>query len=194
MTDFASQLPDRDPAETAEWREALTDIIAHDGPYRAGQVLRATLQEAATRQVGLPPLVQTPYINTIPPTDEPAYPGDLAMEKRVRQIIRWNAAMMVGRANKKHSGLGGHLSSYASSANLYEMGFNHFFTGPGDDNASADMIYYQGHAVPGMYARAYLEGRLTEENLEHFRRETGGKGLSSYPHPYSMPNFWQFPT
>ena len=194
MNNFASQLPDRDPAETAEWREALADIVAHDGTFRAGQVLSATLHEAARLNVGLPGLLQTPYINTIAPQDEPAYPGDMAMEKRVRQIIRWNAAMMVGRANKKYSGLGGHLSSYASSANLYEMGFNHFFAGPGKDGAGADMIYYQGHAVPGIYSRAFIEGRLSEENLEHFRRETTGRGLSSYPHPYSMPGFWQFPT
>ncbi len=195
MTDhFASQLPDADPAETAEWREAVADLVAADGPYRAGQLLTATLHAAGKLDIQLPPLTQTPYINTIGPADEPAYPGDVAMEKRLRQIIRWNAIMMVSRANKKFSGIGGHMSSYASSANLYELGFNHFFRGPGKDGASADMIYYQGHAIPGMYARAFLEGRLSENQLDHFRRETSGQGLSSYPHPWLMPDFWQFPT
>jgi pyruvate dehydrogenase E1 component len=201
MTDhFASQLPDRDPAETAEWREALADIVRTDGAYRAGQVLTSTLAHAAQLRLQMPSLTQTPYVNTIGPADEPAYPGDMAVEKRLRQMIRWNAVMMVSRANKKWSGLGGHLSSYASSANLYEVGFNHFFRGPQGDGSSSgqadsgDQIYYQGHVAPGMYARAFLEGRLSEENLEHFRRETGGCGLPSYPHPWLMPKFWQFPT
>src|SRR5438552_10711585 len=142
---------------------------------------------------GLPELVQTPYINTISPEQEPAFPGDEALEKRIRRIIRWNAAVMVTRANKHFEGIGGHISTYASSASLYEVGFNHFFRGRNSPRG-ADQIFIQGHAAPGIYARAFLEGRLTEDHLDHFRRETGGRGLSSYPHPRLMPQFWEFPT
>jgi pyruvate dehydrogenase E1 component len=144
--------------------------------------------------VGLPPLVQTRYINTISPEQEPDFPGDERMEKRIRRIIRWNAVVMVARANKIYPGIGGHLATYASSASLYEVGFNHFFHGK-DDGFAGDQIFYQGHAAPGIYARAYLEGRITENQLDHFRRETvSGQGLSSYPHPRLMPEFWEFPT
>ena len=191
---FESQLPDRDPHETQEWREAIEQVLRLDGPHRAQYLMASALQHGNRAGVGLPPMVQTPYINTIPPSHEPAYPGDLAMERRVRAIVRWNAVAMVSRANKKYSGLGGHMSSFASSASLYEMGFNHFFRGPGADGYSADLVYYQGHAIPGVYARAYLEGRVTEAQLEHFRRETSGQGLSSYPHPWLQPDLWQFPT
>ncbi len=188
-----SQLPDRDPQETQEWLEAVDDIVAVDGPERARHLLTRVARHARNSGVPLPRFTQTPYVNTIAPNDEPAFEGDHDMERQVRRIIRWNAAMMVGRANKQFNGIGGHLSSFASSANLYEMGFNHFFRGR-TEAGSGDLIYYQGHAVPGMYSRAFLEGRLTEEALEHFRRETGGKGLPSYPHPWLLPDFWQFPT
>ena len=151
------------------------------------------LAQAKRLQIGIPAMVSTDFINTIPPEDEPWFPGDEAMERRVRRIVRWNAAVMVARANKKFDGIGGHISTYASSASLYEVGFNHFFQGK-DNGRPGDQIYYQGHAAPGIYSRAYLEGRLTEDQLDHFRRETAGKGLSSYPHPRLMPAFWEFPT
>ncbi len=141
----------------------------------------------------MPSLVSTPYINTIPPDEEPWFPGDEEMERRIRRIVRWNAAAMVTRANKRSDGIGGHLSTYASAASLYEVGFNHFFKGK-DDGTSGDQIYYQGHAAPGMYSHAYLEGRITEAQMDNFRQETGGNGLSSYPHPRLMPDFWEFPT
>src|SRR5947208_13807238 len=144
--------------------------------------------------VGLPPLTQTRYINTISPEEEPYCPGDEEMGLRIRRLIRWNAVAMVVRANHHYEGIGGHLATYASAASLYEVGFNHFFRGK-DDGASGDQIFYQGHAAPGMYARAFLEGRLTEGQLDHFRREVvPGEGLSSYPHPRLMPEFWEFPT
>src|SRR3990170_3616348 len=153
------------------------------------------LKRARQLQVGLPPLVQTRYVNTISTEQEPDFPGDEKMEHRIRQMIRWNALAMVLRANTRFDGIGGHLSTYASAASLYEVGFNHFFRGR-DDGGAGDQIFFQGHAAPGIYARAYLEGRLSAEQLDHFRRETGGPGtgLSSYPHPRTMPDFWQFPT
>ena len=180
-----SQLPDRDPQETQEWLEAVDDVVAVDGPDRARHLLTRVARHARNVGVPLPRFTQTPYVNTIAPSDEPAFDGDADMERQVRRIIRWNAAMMVSRANKHFNGIGGHLSSFASSANLYEMGFNHFFKGRAD--GSGDLIYYQGHAIPGIYARAFLEGRLSEDTLEHFRREIGGKGLPSYPHPWLLP-------
>jgi len=144
--------------------------------------------------IGIPELVQTPYINTIPPEEEPLFPGDEWIEKRIRRLIRWNAAVMVTRANMVYDGIGGHISTYASSASLYEVGFNHFFRGK-DDGSAGDQIYFQGHAAPGIYARAFLEGRFTESQLDHFRREVvPGHGLCSYPHPRLMPDFWEFPT
>src|ERR1700674_79998 len=143
--------------------------------------------------VGLPPLTQTRYINTISPEQEPFFPGDEEIELRIRRIVRWNAAAMVLRANTRYAGIGGHLATYASAASLYEVGFNHFFRGK--DDGPGDQIFYQGPAAPGMYARAFLEGRLTEGQLDHFRREVvPGQGLSSYPHPRLMPDFWEFPT
>ena len=193
LNEFGSQLPDKDPQETAEWLESIESVVNVDGSERARFLLHKVLRRAREMKVGLPTLVQTPYINTIPPEREPEYPGDLAMEKRVRRIIRWNAAAMVTRANKHFDGLGGHISTYASSASLYEVGFNHFFRGRNAEGGG-DQVFIQGHATPGIYARAFLEGRLSEENLDHFRRETAGKGLSSYPHPWLMPDFWEFPT
>ncbi len=191
---FKRQLPDSDPVETREWLEALDGVVESQGRERADFLLRRVLKRARQLSVGLPGLVQSRYINTISPEQEPSFPGDEEMEKRVRRIIRWNAAAMVVRANHKFNGLGGHLSTYASAASLYEVGFNHFFRGK-DDGGSGDQIFFQGHAAPGVYSRAFLEGRLSEAQLDHFRRECDpGKGLSSYPHPRLMPDFWEFPT
>ena len=190
---FLQQLPDGDPDETAEWLESLDNLIATEGASRARYVIGKLLARAKHLQVGIPPMVQTDFINTIPPEEEPWFPGDEEMERRIRRIIRWNAAVMVARANKKYDGIGGHLSTYASSASLYEVGFNHFFRGK-DDGNPGDQVFYQGHAAPGIYSRAFLEGRLTEDQLDHFRRETAGRGLSSYPHPRLLPEFWEYPT
>jgi pyruvate dehydrogenase E1 component len=193
LEDFKRQLPDADPDETREWIEALDDVVRNAGPERADFLLRKVLKRARQLRIGLPGLVQTRYINTISPEQEPSFPGDEQMELRIRRIVRWNAALMVLRANHRFPGIGGHLSTYASAASLYEVGFNHFFRGK--DDASGDQIFFQGHAAPGIYSRAFLEGRLTESQLDHFRRETNpGQGLSSYPHPRLMPEFWEFPT
>jgi pyruvate dehydrogenase E1 component len=194
LGDFKRQLPDADPQETQEWIEALDGVVQAHGHERADFLLRKVLKRARQLRIGLPGLVQTRYINTISPEQEPAFPGDEQLELRVRRIIRWNAAVMVLRGNQRFPGLGGHLSTYASAASLYEVGFNHFFRGK-DDGGSGDQVFYQGHAAPGIYARAFLEGRLTETQLDHFRREVvRGQGLSSYPHPRLMPDFWEFPT
>ncbi|NWG13180.1 MAG: pyruvate dehydrogenase (acetyl-transferring), homodimeric type [Acidobacteria bacterium] len=191
---FKQQLPDIDPTETQEWIDALDDLVRHRGKARAQFLIRRVLKRARMLNVGIPELVQTPYINTISPEQEPPFPGDEKIEKRIRRMIRWNAVVMVTRANKRHEGIGGHISTYASSASLYEVGFNHFFRGK-DDGGAGDLVYFQGHAAPGIYARAFLEGRLTQSQMDHFRREAvPGQGLSSYPHPRLMPDFWEFPT
>ncbi|MFM7231142.1 MAG: pyruvate dehydrogenase (acetyl-transferring), homodimeric type [bacterium] len=193
-TGFKRQLPDSDPVETTEWIEALDGVVGSQGRERADFLMRRVLRRARQLHVGLPGLVQSRYINTISPEQEPPFPGNEEMEKRIRRIVRWNAVAMVLRGNSNYPGLGGHLSTYASAASLYEVGFNHFFRGK-DDGGSGDQIFYQGHAAPGMYSRAFLEGRLSEAQLEHFRRESvPGQGLSSYPHPRLMPDFWEFPT
>src|SRR3972149_6435566 len=186
---------DADPSETAEWLESLDYVLESKGPER-GQQLLAALEEAAIRNGGEPPFpAPTPYVNTIPADKHPPYPGKRELERRIKSFIRWNAMAMVTRANRDHAGIGGHISTFASSATLYEGGFNHFFRGRGESGYDGDPIYFQGHASPGMYSRAYLEGRLTERNLINFRRElTEGGGLSSYPHPWLMPEFWEFPT
>ena len=191
---FKQQLPDIDPVETQEWVDSLDAVVQAEGPDRARFILYRLLKRARQLQVGLPTLTQTRYINTISPEQEPYFPGDEAMELRIRRMIRWNALVMVLRANTSYEGIGGHLSTYASAASLYEVGFNHFFRG--SDDAPGDQVYFQGHAAPGIYARAFLEGRLSDQNLDHFRREalTPELGLSSYPHPRLMPDFWQFPT
>ena len=190
---FKRQLPDSDPAETQEWIEALDDVVRAAGPERADFLLRKVLKRARQLRIGLPGLIQSRYINTISPEQEPPFEGDEAMELRIRRIVRWNAVVMVLRANHLFAGLGGHLSTYASSASLYEVGFNHFFRGK--DEGPGDQVFFQGHAAPGFYSRAFLEGRLTESQLDHFRREVvPGEGLSSYPHPRLMPEFWEFPT
>ena len=192
--EFKQQLPDIDEAETQEWLDSFDQLVAQEGESRARFLVYKLLKRARQLHVGLPPLTQTRYINTISPEQEPFFPGDEQIEHRIRRIVRWNAVAMVLRANTKFSGIGGHLATYASAASLYEVGFNHFFKGK-DGDAPGDQIFYQGHAAPGMYARAYLEGRLSEDQLDHFRRETvPGQGLSSYPHPRLMPDFWEFPT
>ena len=190
---FVHQLPDTDPDETQEWRDSLDAVVGIQGKARARYLLSSLLERARELQVGTPATVSTPYVNTIPPEEEPFFPGDEDIERRIRAFIRWNAAVMVVKANKHADGIGGHLATFASSAALYEVGFNHFFRGK-DDGLAGDHIYIQGHAAPGIYARAFLEGRLTEEQLDHFRREVDGKGLSSYPHPRLMPEFWEYPT
>ncbi|MDP9791750.1 pyruvate dehydrogenase E1 component [Catenuloplanes nepalensis] len=190
-----SQLPDIDPEETSEWVESLDGVIDEGGAKRARYVMLRLLERARERQVGVPPLTSTDYINTIAPEQEPWFPGDEMIERRIRAYIRWNAAMLVHRAQRPEIGVGGHISTYASSASLYEVGFNHFFRGK-DHPGGGDQIYFQGHASPGMYARAFMEGRLTEDNLDGFRQELShrGGGLPSYPHPRLMPDFWEFPT
>ena len=189
---FSQQLPDIDPNETQEWLESLDAVAATAGKQRARFIMSKLLARSQETQIGTPPSVWTPYVNTIPPEDQPFFPGDEHIERRIRAFIRWNAAAMVVRANKD-TGVGGHLSSFASSASLYDVGFNHFWRGK-DDGLAGDHIYMQGHASPGIYARAYLEGRFDETVLDNFRMEIGGNGLSSYPHPRLMPEFWEFPT
>jgi pyruvate dehydrogenase E1 component len=189
------QLVDIDPTETAEWQASFDAALEHAGPVRARYLMLKLLQRAHEKQIGLSSLRNTDYINTISPEHEPEFPGDEAIERRIRQYIRWNAAMLVHRAQRPGVGVGGHISTYASSASLYEVGFNHFFRGM-DHPGGGDQIFFQGHASPGMYARAFLEGRLSDNQLDGFRQEVShpGGGLSSYPHPRLMPDFWQFPT
>ncbi|WP_312595726.1 pyruvate dehydrogenase (acetyl-transferring), homodimeric type [Stutzerimonas nitrititolerans] len=186
-------MQDLDPVETQEWLDALESVLDREGEDRA-HYLMTRMGELATRSgTPLPYGITTPYRNTIPVTREAKMPGDLFMERRIRSLVRWNALAMVMRANLKDPDLGGHISTFASSATLYDIGFNYFFQAPTEEHGG-DLIYYQGHASPGIYARAFLEGRLTEEQMLNFRQEVDGKGLSSYPHPHLMPDFWQFPT
>src|ERR1700722_8801398 len=189
---ISHQVPDTDPGETEEWLDSFDAIVDARGRARARYLLMKLLERARTKQVEFPATVSTPYVNTIPADAEPWFPGNEYLERRIRAYIRWNAAAMVTRANARYSGIGGHLSTYASSAALYEVGFNHFFTGK--DHGPGDQVYFQGHASPGIYARAFVEGRLDEEHLDNFRFEVNGHGLSSYPHPRLMPDFWEFPT
>jgi pyruvate dehydrogenase E1 component len=190
---FSHQVPDTDPEETAEWLDSFDAVVEAGGRPRARFLLMKLLERARASQVGFPATVSSPYINSIPPDEEPWFPGDEYLERRIRAYIRWNAAVMVTRANMRDAGIGGHLSTYASSASLYEVGFNHFFRGK-DNGTAGDQVYFQGHASPGIYARAYVEGRLDDEQLDNFRFEVGGNGLSSYPHPRLMPAWWEFPT
>jgi pyruvate dehydrogenase E1 component len=190
---FSHQLPDIDPQETAEWIDSFDTVVDARGKTRARFLLMKLLERAREQQVGFPATVSTPYANTIPPDQEPWFPGDEYIERRIRAYIRWNAAVMVVRANHRAEGIGGHLATFASSASLYEVGFNHFFRGKASGRAG-DQVFFQGHAAPGIYARAFLEGRLSEEQLDNFRTEVNGNGLPSYPHPRLMPNFWEFPT
>lgn len=191
----ASYLADSDPEETQEWMDSLDGLLESAGPDRGRYLMLRLLERATAKRVPLPPLLSTDYVNTIPTTQEPDFPGDEEIEKRYRRWIRWNAAIMVHRAQRPGIGVGGHISTYASAAPLYEVGLNHFFRGK-DHPGGGDQIFFQGHASPGMYARAFLEGRLTEEDLDAFRQEASkpNHGLPSYPHPHGMPEFWEFPT
>jgi pyruvate dehydrogenase E1 component len=194
---ISHQLPDLDPTETEEWVDSFDAVLQAHGKGRARFLLMKLLERAKETQVGFPATVSTPYVNTIPPAREPWFPGDEDIERRIRAFMRWNAAVMVVRANHKADGIGGHLATFASSAALYEVGFNHFFRGK--DGGPGDQVFFQGHAAPGIYARAFMEGRLTEGQLEHYRMELAGEadgtgGLSSYPHPRLMPDFWEYPT
>ena len=184
---------DIDPQETAEWLEALEALIDSEGVERAHFLLEALIEKARRSGTYLPYSANTPYLNTIPPHQEKYTPGDPALEWRIRSINRWNAMAMVVKANRKNAELGGHISSYASAATLYEIGYNHFWHAPTEDHGG-DLIFFQGHSAPGIYARAYLLGLISEEQLDNFRQDVGENGLTSYPHPWLMPNFWQFPT
>src|SRR6266702_2143599 len=190
-----TQLPDIDTDETREWLDSFDNVVRTRGRTRARYVMLRLLERAREQQVGVPGLRSTDYINSIPPEREPWFPGDEYVERRIRAYIRWNAAVMVSRANRAGLGVGGHIATYASAASLYEVGFNHFFRGK-DHGESGDQVFIQGHAAPGIYARAFLEGRLTEQQLDGFRQELShaGGGLPSYPHPRRMPQFWEFPT
>ncbi|MEO0718943.1 MAG: pyruvate dehydrogenase (acetyl-transferring), homodimeric type, partial [Pseudomonadota bacterium] len=191
MKDFQGQDPD--PNEVKEWVEAIGSVIAFEGAERADELLSATVEAARRSGAHLPFAANTAYINTIAPDEQPAFPGDPAIEHRIRSAIRWNAAMVVLRANKESSELGGHIASFQSAATLYDVGFMHFWRGA-DHPSGGDLIYIQGHSSPGIYGRALIEGRLSAERLDNFRQEVDGQGVSSYPHPWLMPDFWQFPT
>jgi len=184
---------DLDPFETQEWLEAFDAVYKIHGDERANFLLSQLQSHASDQGIKLPPSVTTPFRNTISANREKRMPGDLFMERRIRSIIRWNALAMVMRANKKSEGIGGHIASFASAATLYDVGFNYFFRGP-EGGDPGDLIFFQGHSAPGMYARSFLEGRFSEEQMDNFRREVDGGGLSSYPHPWLMPDYWQFPT
>ena len=191
MTDDRQR--DTDAQETREWVEAIESVIAFEGTEKADALLTHTVDAARRNGANIPFAANTAYVNTIHVEDQPSMPGDRAMEHKIRSAIRWNAAAIVLKANKDSSELGGHIASFQSAATLYDTGFNHFWHAPSDDHGG-DLIFVQGHSAPGVYARAYLEGRLTEEQLKNFRQEVDGKGISSYPHPWLMPDFWQFPT
>ncbi|MCB1647769.1 MAG: pyruvate dehydrogenase (acetyl-transferring), homodimeric type, partial [Pseudomonadales bacterium] len=188
-----SRRDDQDPLETEEWVEAILSVIENEGVERAQYLLQRLSSKVTETGASLPYAINTPYRNTIPVHKEARMPGDLFMERGLRSLIRWNAMAMVMRANLEDGTLGGHISSFQSSATLYDVGFNYFFRGRNKDN-KGDLVYIQGHSAPGIYARSYLEGRLDEEQLDKFRQEVDGDGLSSYPHPWLMPDYWQFPT
>ena len=188
-----SAVPDFDPDETKEWLDALDSVLAVEGPARAHYLLERLVDKARRSGAYLPYSANTAYLNTIPPSQEPRRPGNHALERRIRSLIRWNAMAIVVQANRETAELGGHIASFASSATLYDIGFNHFFHAPTDSHGG-DLVFIQGHSAPGIYARAFLEGRISEEQLRLFRQETLEGGLSSYPHPWLMPGFWQFPT
>ncbi|HEY3531483.1 MAG TPA: pyruvate dehydrogenase (acetyl-transferring), homodimeric type, partial [Nocardioides sp.] len=191
-----TQLPDIDPEETQEWLDSFDDLTDAQGRERARYIMLRLLERAREKQVGVPALRSTDFINTITPEREPWFPGDEQMERQIRRLIRWNAAVMVSSANRKGLEVGGHIATYASAASLYEVGYNHFFRGK-EHPGGGDQLFIQGHASPGIYARAYLMKRLTAEQLHNFRQEVQhgpGAGLSSYPHPRLMPDFWEFPT
>lgn len=192
MANFNS-IDDVDPIETQEWLDAIQAVKKYDGSERVNFLLQALASSVGAAGVGQALRTCTPYLNTISVTEEPAYPGDLEVERRIRALVRWNAVAIVVRASNTGLDLGGHIGTFASAATLYDVGFNHFWRAP-DEKHGGDMIYIQGHASPGIYSRSFMEGRLTEEQLNNFRQEVAGKGLSSYPHPWLMPDYWQFPT
>ena len=184
---------DLDPLETNEWIESLSAVIERDGNQRAHYLIKELINKAYMKGANIPYTQNTPYINTIPVSEEKKSNGDQNVERRIRSLIRWNAAAMVVRANKKFPELGGHIGTFASAATLYDVGMNHFWRAK-NNKFGGDLVYFQGHSAPGMYARAFLEGRLNEKQLDSFRQEVNPGGLSSYPHPWLMPSFWQFPT
>ena len=188
-----TSLKDGDTQETKEWLDSLNSVINKEGLERAHFLIEAMIDQARRSGLNLPYKATTAYVNTIPSNLQIERPGDWYIERRIRALIRWNAVMTVLRANKKTPGIGGHIASFQSAATLYDVGFNHFFRAA-NKNFDGDLIYFQGHSSPGIYARAFLEGRINEDQLNNFRMETRGHGLSSYPHPWLMPNFWQFPT
>jgi len=191
LSGFWRVLPqDTDPVETKEWLDALSAVLEAEGPERATYLLRKLLDHARAKRVPMPSVLNTPYCNTIPLAEQPAFPGNVELEARLSALVRWNALAMVVRANRENAELGGHIATYSSAADLFDVGFNHFFRA----GQNGDVVFFQPHSATGVYARAFLEGRLSESRLAHYRRETGGKGLSSYCHPWLMPNFWQFPT
>ncbi|WP_374404574.1 pyruvate dehydrogenase (acetyl-transferring), homodimeric type, partial [Niveibacterium sp.] len=183
---------DIDAQETKEWLEALAGVLAQEGPERAHYLIERLIEAAREDGADIPYSANTAYINTIPAEQQPKYPGDTTIESRIQAFLRWNAMAMVVRANKD-TNVGGHIASYASAATLYDVGFNWFWKSPSNPDGG-DLIFFQGHSIPGVYARAHMLGRLTDEQLDNFRQETSGKGVSSYPHPWLMPDFWQFPT
>jgi Pyruvate dehydrogenase complex, dehydrogenase (E1) component len=203
MTDLSTGTPlisslgqtrvDDDPQETAEWLDALDGVVRHAGAERAQYLFDRLAAYASSNGIATARLNITPYVNTIAVDQQPPYPGDLDIEEKLAAALRWNALAMVVRANRAYGELGGHIASYASAADLFEVGFNHFFRAPNDAHGG-DLVYFQPHSAPGVYARAYLEGFLSEAHLEHYRQEITGEGLCSYPHPWLMPDFWQFPT
>ncbi|MFT4520250.1 MAG: pyruvate dehydrogenase E1 component, partial [Halioglobus sp.] len=176
---------DSNPLETREWLDALDEVAKYEGPERASFLLTELAKHAMESRISLPAATTTPFSNTIAPSEEKMMPGDLFMERRIRSLVRWNALAMVMRANDNDDGLGGHISSFSSSATLYDIGFNYFFRGT-DAGHPGDLVFYQGHIAPGIYARSFLEGRFSEDQLDNFRREVDGNGLSSYPHPWLM--------
>ena len=190
----ADGIADLDSIETTEWLDSLDYVLQTNGPGRAGQLLQKVSEHARRRGIRLPFSANTPYVNTLTTDQEVPFPGSQEIERRIKSLVRWNAIAMVLRANKVEPGIGGHISTFASAATLYEVGFNHFFRAGGADG-DRDVVYYQGHAAPGIYSRAFLEGRLSDKQLDNFRRELApGGGLSSYPHPWLMPDFWEYPT
>ncbi|HEY8624045.1 MAG TPA: pyruvate dehydrogenase (acetyl-transferring), homodimeric type, partial [Casimicrobiaceae bacterium] len=184
--------PDVDPQETQEWLDAIDGVLEHEGPDRAYFLIEQVIDKSRRSGAYMPFSANTAYINTIPVDKQVRIPGDQTIEHRIRSYVRWNAMAMVVRANK-HTNVGGHIASFASAATLYDVGFNHFWHAPSPEHGG-DLVFVQGHSAPGVYARAYMLGRLTEEQMDNFRQEVGGKGISSYPHPWLMPDFWQFPT
>ena len=190
---MTEQQKDIDPQETHEWLDALESILEREGIERAHFILEHLIAKARKFGAYLPYSATTAYLNTIPPSKEERSPGDPGIEWRIRSLVRWNALAMVVKANQKSTELGGHIASFASSATLYDVGFNHFFRAPSEKHRG-DLLFIQGHSAPGIYARAFLTGRITEEQMNNFRQEVDGYGLSSYPHPWLMPDYWQFPT